>query len=253
MGRRLMIFLEKLKNASPTLLSFLAAGGVVATAVSAFKAAPELEKRKKEAKEEHMTNTEAALYLAPVYAPTAGFATGTVLCVLAANGMNRDRIVGLTGAYALLETSYREYRDKVRDIWDSDKFDADKTIMTKINEDHMKENPPEAQETENETPLWYDIYGDRYFHATHEQVKDAEYHLNRNFVLRGYVTLNEFYEFLGLEELDEVKHLGWGESVGFEFYGYQWIDFKHVLTTMDDGLECNIIYYPFEPTANYLD
>ena len=38
--------------------------------------------------------------------------------------------------------------------------------------------------------------------ASLEQVLMAEYHLNRNYILRGEAVINELYEFLGLEPTD---------------------------------------------------
>ena len=62
------------------------------------------------------------------------------------------------------------------------------------------------------------------------EIIDAEYHLNRNFVLRGYAPLNEFYEFLGLPKTEYGEMVGWTISDG-----YYWIDFEHRLISRDDG------------------
>ena len=42
-----------------------------------------------------------------------------------------------------------------------------------------------------------------------EQVLMAEYHLNRNYILRGEAVINELYEFLGLEPTDWGAEAGW--------------------------------------------
>ena len=75
---------------------------------------------------------------------------------------------------------------------------------------------------------------------------DAEYHLNRNFILRGETNLNEFYEFLGLEPTDAGCELGWDLWSGEMYYGNSWIDFEHHLVTSDNG-DYYRIEYPFEP------
>lgn len=78
----------------------------------------------------------------------------------------------------------------------------------------------------------------------------AEYHLNRNYVLRGYAVLNEFYDFLGLENTDYGADLGWiadGDD------GIFWIDFNHRKVVMDDGLECYIIECMYEPGIEWQD
>ena len=75
---------------------------------------------------------------------------------------------------------------------------------------------------------------------------NAEYHLNRNFTMRGYATLNEFYEFLGLEETLFGSMMGW--AVDDDIY---WIDFNHRKTELEGGLECYIVEAPFSPSADW--
>ena len=59
--------------------------------------------------------------------------------------------------------------------------------------------------------------------------------------------MNEFYEFLGLEQTDYGGEVGWVIEYNDSF----WIDFNHRKVTMDDGLECYIIEMMFEPTTNW--
>ena len=77
---------------------------------------------------------------------------------------------------------------------------------------------------------------------------NAEYHLNRNYILRGYSYLNEFYEFLGIEETDYGSVLGLAPTDD----GMYWIDFNHRKVVMEDGLEVYIIEMPFERMYYFL-
>lgn len=99
-----------------------------------------------------------------------------------------------------------------------------------------------------EKRLFYDELSKRYFEASIEQVLAAEYHLNRNFMLRGYVTINEFYEFLGISHIDGGDMLGW--DVCEEIF---WIDFDHRKITLDDGMECCYISTVFSPSEDWLE
>ena len=96
--------------------------------------------------------------------------------------------------------------------------------------------------------LFYDEWSHRYFKSTIEQVITAQYHINRNFVLRGYVTLNELYDFLGLEPTDYGNTVGW--AVEDELY---WIDFHQHKVLMDGELECYIIETPWGPSSDFLE
>ena len=78
---------------------------------------------------------------------------------------------------------------------------------------------------------FYESISERYFEATMEQVLDAEYHLNRNYSLGKEVTLNDFYGFLGIPEIETGDMLGWN----FMDESMYWIDFNHRKSEFPDG------------------
>lgn len=67
-------------------------------------------------------------------------------------------------------------------------------------------------------------------------------------MLRGYVTINEFYEFLGISHIDGGDMLGWDACE--EIF---WIDFDHRKITLDDGMECCYISTVFSPSEDWLE
>ena len=92
---------------------------------------------------------------------------------------------------------------------------------------------------------FYDYISDRHFESTLSKVIAAEYHLNRNFVLGAFVTLNDFYELLGLSPTEHGANVGW-----YLDDGIYWIDFDHQLITLDDspdGMEVCAIEPIVEP------
>lgn len=91
--------------------------------------------------------------------------------------------------------------------------------------------------------LWYDRISNRYFKATIEQILLAEYHLNRNYILRGYACLNELYEFIGVSKIDGGDLLEWQPWDESMF----WIEFTHRKSVMSDGTEFYILGMPWEP------
>ena len=106
----------------------------------------------------------------------------------------------------------------------------------------------EFEGAEEEERLFYDPFSKRYFQSTIGRVLQAEYHLNRNFALMGgCIGVNDFYEMLGLEPVKELDCFGWW--VSDDLY---WVDFNHVKTVVDDGLNgeipCYIVEMVFEPT-----
>ena len=158
--------------------------------------------------------------------------------------MHRDKEKGLIAAYGLLSSAYMEYKNKVVDIYGEE---VDATINYNIEKDKAKDINIEGDEL---------IFEDSVFHHTFKStllaVTEAEYHFNRNFQLRGYASMGEFYRFLGLDDIyaDECKvleRIGWSFDLGVDD-GYQWIDF--INRQIDDTHY--IINYPFEPKVGYL-
>lgn len=146
----------------------------------------------------------------------------------------------------MLQKSYNEYRDKVDELYENSSI-VDKEIA----KDVYDNTKPSV--SSDEKCLFYDMFSKRYFESNKVDVIAAEYHFNRNFTLRGYATLNELYEFLGVDKIDGGDSIGWSIDAGLAFYGYSWIDFEHDFVTTDDGMEVCLISMPFAPTSDYLD
>lgn len=246
--------LPTLKRASPTMLTILGAAGVVGTAVLAVRATPEAVRRirYKEIQvnesvvhpedDRDLTILETIQVTWKCYIPAASVGFATILCIFGANGLTRKQQASIASAYALLDQAYKEYRAKVKEFYGPD---TDAEIRKDIAKDNLEK--VNLEEPEDGKKLFYDEFSGQYFERTMLEVMDAEYHLNREFILEGSVKLNDFYELLGLPRTDLGNVVGWDGESGIAFYGYQWIDFEHQLVTMDDGLECYILHMEFTP------
>ncbi len=226
------------KRNGSTILSYIGVAGVIGTTILAVKATPKavlLLEEAKEEKGEELTKTETMLVAAPAYIPTVVMGTSTIACVLGATILNKRQQAALTSAYALLHTSYKEYKDKVVDILGKE---ANEEIQTEIAKDKYKET--EIAVTEGKE-LFYDSYSDRYFESTKYAVKEAQYQLNRDLIMRDYIYLNEWYDYLDLEHVDGGWDAGWCGAVCYEAYWQMWLDFSTYKTTLDDGRECTVI------------
>lgn len=84
------------------------------------------------------------------------------------------------------------------------------------------------------------------FESSINRVIQAEYHLNRDFVISGYLPANHFYQLLGLEPLGGGDTVGWSIDTGI-----YWIDFNHSKVTLDDGLEVLVIDMDWVPDAGW--
>lgn len=242
-----------LSRNTPTILTCVGAIGVVATAVLSAKATPKalvLVEQAKEEKGEDLTKLETVIAAVPVYIPTIMTGVTTLACIFGANILNKRQQAALMSAYALLDNSYKEYKNKVEELYGED---ANKEIRAELAKDHYDG----SVKASDDSLLFYDLYSERYFESTMAIVQQAEYRINRHLQMRDYVYLNEFYEELGLEPIDSGYKLGWSSGGCFERYWQNWIDFTHETTIIEDGtengMECHIIIMQQEPYMNFED
>lgn len=241
---------KAVKKAAPTILTCIGAVGVVATAVLAVKATPKALKRIENAQEaksaengKKLTRMETIGACAMCYAPAAITGIATIGCIFGANTLNKRQQAALTTAYAMLSRSYRDYQHSVKNVFGEE---GHKKVITDIAQEHVSQEHnitassfcsmscldfPDAVEEER---LFYNSLTGKTFTSTISKVLQAEYHLNRNFALRGNVSLNEFLEFLGVATVNGGDEVGWWVDPENEFF---WIDFNHYKTPIDDGLD----------------
>ena len=248
------------KRNGSTILTCAGAVGVVTTSIMAVKATPKalslLEEAKKE-KGEELTTIETIRVAGPTYIPTILIGASTLACIFGANILSKRDQAALASAYALLDNSFKEYKETLKELYGEEAHQniMDHIAIEKANEVGVHGSyfattcDLTADEACGEPVLFYEEHSNRYFEATIEQVINAEYHLNRNYILRGYSYLNELYEFLGLETTDYGSVLGWTPTDEGEY----WIEFNHRKVTLDDGLECYILEMPFEPKYDFLE
>ena len=237
-----------LNRNSSTILTIVGGVGVVVTSVMAVKATPkalELLKEAEEEKGDELTNLEKVKVAGPVYIPAVVSGVATLSCIFGANVLNKRRQASLMSAYALLDSSYKEYKKKVIDLYGEE---AHEHVREEIAVDHFEK---EKVETEDDTILFYDEFSERYFNSTMEKVIKAEYELNKKITQWGGASLNEFYANLGIPTVDYGEQLGWSSGLLMESIWSSWLDFDHKKVLIDDDLECYIISMSWEPMCDY--
>jgi hypothetical protein len=245
-----------IKRNSSTILTCLGGVGVIATAVMAVKATPKalsLIEEAKEEKGEELSKWETVKVAGPVYVPAILTGAGTLACIFGSNVISKHQQASLMSAYALLDKSYKEYREKVDEIYGED---AGGQVRAEIAKDAYT---GDGTLEDDDKELFYDFYSGRYFESTKEAIWSVQYKMNRRLHVNGGVGLNEYYEFLGLEQLPEYDEIGWTCGQLDEMYWHQWIEIDKEEVTIDDdsgddtGLECTILHFPMEPVMGFLD
>lgn len=242
-----------LQKHSATILSVISSAGVIGTAVLAIKATPKanrlIEESEVKKKGDKLDKRELVMIVVPAYLPTIVTGALTICCIFGANVLNKKQQAAITSAYAMLNDSYKHYRDAAKTVYGED---ADSKIQAQVAQDARIYTDDWGYQTYNmdmdpdsERVLCYDMFSNRYFNTTMAAIINAQYHINRNLQLRGYSTLNEFYSFLGIDDVENGDKMGWDLQEIYEG-GEMWLDFNNQKTVMDDGMEC-IIISGFEP------
>lgn len=248
-----------IKRNGATILTCIGGVGLVATAVTAVKATPKalikLDEAKKE-KGEPLTKLEIVKTVGPVYIPAVVIGIGTLVCMFGANVMNKKQQASLVSAYAVIDSSYKEYQKKLKELYGEE---AHQEIVDAIASEKSKnvgvrtagfvsQNKLYVDDQCGDTRLFYIDCEQRFFETTLEQVIAAQYHLNRNYCLRGYSVLNEFYDFLGLEPTDYGSEVGWCSYDEYTF----WVEFNNRETEIN-GQKCIVIEMPYGPDMEWKD
>ena len=229
------------KRHTPTILSIFSGIGVATTTILAVKATPkavELIKLEENKKQDKLTKVEIVKTAWKCYIPTGISMLSTLTCIFGSQYLNMKHQASLISAYTVLDKAYKDYVKKTEEIYGDDA----KKIKGEVAKDVIDIDKIDLQ---NDQHLFFDYQTMRYFDATFDQVLEAEQRVNQELAATGYVSVNDFYRYLGLPGFEYSKNMGWTDEGH-----YHEMKFEHQRIEMDDGLECWIIITE-EPLIDY--
>lgn len=235
---------------SPEILVGIGITGMITTTVLAVSETPKalkcIERRKAELHTDELTAMETIEAAWKCYIPSAVTGVLSTACLIGASSVNLKRNAALATAYTLSETAMREYRDKVVETIGEKKEEA---IRDSIAKDKIDEHPVSKSDiilTEKGDTLCYDVINDRYFKSDIDKLKRAANEVSHTMLIEGYVSLNEFYEEIGLKPTPHGDDLGWNANKNRDLVE---LDLSAQLT--DDGTPCIVLSFKVAPTYNY--
>ena len=234
---------------SPEILTGIGIAGMITTTILAVRATPKALKLIEEQKEEESVDELSSFEVVKVawkpYIPAMVTCIASTACLIGASSVNTKRNAALATAYKLSETALSEYRDKVVETIGEKK---ERIVRDKVAEERVKKNPVSKNEviiTGNGKTLCFDPISGRYFMCSIETIKKAENTLNKQMLhdISGYVSLNEFYDELGLDHTSVGNDLGWNTNQLID------IDFSSQLN--DNGEPSVVLDYLVAPKCDY--
>ena len=234
---------------SPEILTGIGIAGMITTTILAVRATPKalelIEEQKEEESVDELSSFEAVKVAWKPYIPAMVTCIASTACLIGASSVNTKRNAALATAYKLSETALSEYRDKVVETIGEKK---ERIVRDKVAEERVKKNPVSKNEvivTGNGKTLCFDPISGRYFMCSIETIKKAENTLNKQMLhdISGYVSLNEFYDELGLDHTSVGNDLGWNTNQLID------IDFSSQLN--DNGEPSVVLDYLVAPKCDY--
>lgn len=233
---------------SPEILTSIGIAGMISTTIMAVRATPKaillIEEEKVELGVEELNTKEIVKTCWRCYIPATITGGISIACLIGANTVNNKRNALLATAYKLSETTLTEYRNKVVEVI-GDKKEGE--IREAISKDRVDNNPVNEKEIYlmgSGDSLCYDNISGRYFKSDMNKMQRAENTLNRRLMNEVYVSLNEFYDLLGLPPTQM------GETLGWKYEG-DLVELRFDAILSEKGEPCIVIDYTSDPKYGY--
>lgn len=239
------------KKHQPEILTGIGIAGMITTTIMAVKATPKALDRMAEVKEKHEQDTDKKAFakdvvtrVAPVYIPATIICGLSTACLIGASSVNFRRNAALATAYTLSESALKEYQEKVVETIGEKK---EEVVRSAIAKDHIQNNPPVEQNivvTGGGDTLCYDTMCKRYFYSSIDKLKRIENDLNKRMRSENYISLNEFYSEVGLDDV----------AIGYEFGWHidrDYIELEFSAQLTEKGEPCIVVGFANKPDYDF--
>lgn len=242
---------------APTLLIIVAGGSAISSVVSAVKATPKalvlLEQKKKQiAHDEDIPLEEVELTVPEVikttwkcYAPSAVLLFLSLGCMAGSAHISAQRELGWAALYSATKKASDAYERQVVNRIGSKENDE---IKNEVYKEQLRTDPignNNITKTEYGNYLCFDPLSGRYFSNDIEHIRRVVNELNRVMIgsFFGYVSLNEFYQNIGLDPVELGYESGWNTD--------ELIDIEYSTMLASDDQPCLVLKYQTYPHYNY--
>lgn len=216
---------------------------------------------------------QTAVKFAKLYGPAIAVGTLSIASILAGHNILRKRSVALAAAYTAMETSFKEYRNKVIEKFGAD---LDRELKYNITKQEVEETVTDEKGKEKTVKKTVEITDGVSMYSPYAKLfddgcrgweKDPEYNMlflrkqqdyaNEILKSRGHVFLNEVYDLLGIDRTKAGNIVGWiydeKNPVGDNYIDFGIYDiYKNANRRFINGLEKTIIL-DFNVDGNILD
>lgn len=233
---------------APGILTGIGISGFITTIGMTVRIAPQAKAAVEDAEyyaskydDKPITTGDKVKIYAKYYLPIVLTSGMSATCIIMGNRTQSKRNAALAAAYSLSEATLKEYQQTVLEEVGEKK---ETKIRDKIAQKSLDKTPVEDSAvifTGNGDVLCFDKYSGRYFMSSIESIRTVCNDLSRQLLSDMFVSLNEFYTAIGLDEIPLGGDVGWDVETGLvEPYFSTQLDKK--------GHPCVVIDYMVVPT-----
>ena len=209
------------KHHAPEILLGVACAGTVATGYLAFKGGVRTADKlvDKESRGVDISKKEMAKIVTKEVLPAVAVGALTWSAIIASGVISYRKAKALASAYLLTSEALTTYRAKVVEKLGDGKDDE---IMGAIGDDLVADDPPSSAvifNTGHGNTLFKDRITGRYFRSDLDFIRKQQVEIN-NWLAAGedWVSVNEWFSLIDLEQCEDLDGLGWNveEKVKFD-------------------------------------
>lgn len=235
---------KKLVENAPEVLIGMGLAGMLTSTIMAVKATPkamDIIREEEDYLNRDLTKAEKVKLAWKPYVPAAiGYCASAAL-IIKANNVNNARSAMFAGAYKLSEKALLDYKDKVIETIGEEK---EREISDAVVRAKQHSHPASEVIFGTGQCLCHDPLSGRYFNADMDKIRRVENDLNYRLMKENMVSLNEFYDELGIECTEMGFKYGWNIDDGL-------IEVRFTSTITDDNQLCLVVSFARNPKLDF--
>ncbi len=232
---------------SPTIMAGLAVAGTISTVILAIRATPKAIKRLEEIEGTDFPIKVKVEETWKFYMPAAISGAATVALIIGSNRVGVRRQVAMAGAYTLLDSAFRNYKDEVLEQIGATKEQRVRDEVAKKQMDRTPVQDAQVIMVGGGDQLMFDSLSGRYFRSDVETIRRAQNDFNAHIIGNiMYDTLNEWYALLNLEPTSLGDILGFNVDRPLDVFFT-----AHIATNKQPCLAIGYKHHPFREFGQY--
>lgn len=169
----------------------------------------------------------------------------SVACIVCSSRENMKRNAALAAAYTFSESALKEYKEKVVEKFGEKKEESVRDSISKDKIDNCPVQQTQVLVTGFGDTLCFEPVTSRYFTSSIEKINRAVNDLNKEMISDMYVSLNEFFNAIGVPNADAGDILGWHIDRGL-------IDLHFSSHLTQDDKPCIVLDYLNPPRYDFM-